>query len=186
MASENKDRSSQRESVECKGCNKSFTDNKKTIACGRCEGAYCTNCTHFTVAEMSVMKNQALGAIWFCVDCQKPAWKSVKIDKEIDERCQEYFDKMEQRLDELEKKVDKKADDSELQAVSKSLTDTRNQVKLDTAELEQLKKDFKTFEKGEKVQSAIQDAVESEVREWREIDRRKNNIMIYDIVERES
>ena len=128
----------------------------------------CTNCTHFTVAEMSVMKNQALGAIWFCVDCQKPAWKSVKIDKEIDERCQEYFDKMEQRLDELEKKVDKKADDSELQAVSKSLTDTRNQVKLDTAELEQLKKDFKTFEKGEKVQSAIQDAVESEVREWRE------------------
>ena len=165
MASENKDRrSSHRESVECKGCNKSFTDNKKTIACGRCEGAYCTNCTHFTVAEIRVMKNQALGAIWFCVDCQKPAWKSVMIDKEIDERCQEYFDKMEQRLDELEKKVDKKADNSELQAVSKSLTDTRNQVKVDTAELEQLKKDFKTFEKG-KFQSAIQDAVESELRE---------------------
>ena len=81
--------------MECKGCNKSFTDTKKTIACGRCEGAYCTNCTHFTVAEMSVMKNQDLGAIWFCVDCQKPAWKSVKIDKEIDERCQEYFEKME-------------------------------------------------------------------------------------------
>ena len=71
---------------------------------------------------MSVMKNQALGAIWFCVDCQKPAWKSVKIDKEIGERCQEYFEKMEQRMDELEKKVGKKADQSELQAVSKSLT----------------------------------------------------------------
>ena len=93
---------------------------------------------------------------------------------------------MEQRLDELEKKVDKKADNSELQAVSKFLTDTRNQVKLDTAELEQLKRDFKTFEQDKKFQSAIQDALESEVREWREIDRRKNNIMMYDIVEGES
>ena len=54
------------------------------------------------------------------------------------------------------------------------------------AELEQLKTDFKTSEKGKNFQSAIQDAVESEVRESRKIDRRKNNIMMYDIEERES
>ena len=55
---------------------------------------------------------------------------------------------MERKMKELEKKVDKKAEQSELQAVSKSLTETKNQIKLDMAELEQLKKDFKTSEKG--------------------------------------
>ena len=89
-------------------------------------------------------------------------------------------------MDELEKKVDTKAKQSEVQAVSKSLTETKNEVKLDMAEMEQLKTDFKTSEKGKNFQSAIQDAVEYEVTEWREIDRRKNNIMMYDIEERES
>ena len=36
--------------------------------------------------------------------------KNLKIEKEIEERCKEYFSKYEKRLDALEQEVKKKAD----------------------------------------------------------------------------
>jgi hypothetical protein len=36
--------------------------------------------------------------------------QNLKIEKEVEERCNKYFSKYETRLDEMESKLDKKAD----------------------------------------------------------------------------
>jgi hypothetical protein len=43
--------------------------------------------------------------------------KNLKIEKEVEERCNKYFSKFEQRLDEMESKLDKKVDLDEVKAL---------------------------------------------------------------------
>ena len=43
--------------------------------------------------------------------------KNLKIEKEVEERCNQYFSKYEKRLDEMESKLDKKVDRDEVKAM---------------------------------------------------------------------
>jgi hypothetical protein len=43
--------------------------------------------------------------------------KNLKIEKEVEERCNKYFSKYEKRLDEMVSKLDKKADLNEVKAL---------------------------------------------------------------------
>jgi hypothetical protein len=43
--------------------------------------------------------------------------KNLKIEKEVEERCNQYFSKYEKRLDEMESKLDKKFDLDEVKAL---------------------------------------------------------------------
>jgi hypothetical protein len=43
--------------------------------------------------------------------------KNLKIEKEVEERCNKYFSKYEKRLDEMESKLDKKVDLDEVKAL---------------------------------------------------------------------
>jgi hypothetical protein len=43
--------------------------------------------------------------------------KNLKIEKELEERCNKYFSKYEKRLDEMESKLDKKVDLDEVKAL---------------------------------------------------------------------
>jgi hypothetical protein len=43
--------------------------------------------------------------------------KNLKIEKEVEERCNKYFSKYEKRLDEMESKLDKKVDIDEVKAL---------------------------------------------------------------------
>jgi hypothetical protein len=49
--------------------------------------------------------------------CEEKAMKNLKIEKEVEERCNKYFSKYEKRLDEMESKLDKKADLDEVKAL---------------------------------------------------------------------
>jgi hypothetical protein len=49
--------------------------------------------------------------------CEEKAMKNLKIEKEVEERCNKYFSKYEKRLDEMESKLDKKADPDEVKAL---------------------------------------------------------------------
>ena len=178
-----------RDLTDCKICKKSFTDNKKIIICGRCESVFCATCTELTPSKIAVLKDPALGALWFCAECKSPAWKSVKSDKEIEEKCKEYCKKMEQRMDELEKKLDRKADTSQLGKVAKSVDDLKESLKtkLDKTEFDSLRKEMEELRfKQEDLLANVQTTVETEVREWREIDKRKSNLMIYGMQEQDT
>jgi hypothetical protein len=43
--------------------------------------------------------------------------KNLKIEKEVEERCNKYFSKYEKRLDEMENKLDKKVELGEVRAI---------------------------------------------------------------------
>jgi hypothetical protein len=43
--------------------------------------------------------------------------KNLKIEKEVEERCNKYFSKYEKRLDEMENKLDKKVELDEVKAL---------------------------------------------------------------------
>jgi hypothetical protein len=43
--------------------------------------------------------------------------KNLKIEKEVEERCNKYFSKYEKRLDEMESKLNKKVDLDEVKAL---------------------------------------------------------------------
>jgi hypothetical protein len=49
--------------------------------------------------------------------CEEKAMKNLKIEKEVEERCNKYFSKYEKRLDEMESKLDKKGDLDEVKAL---------------------------------------------------------------------
>ena len=102
---ENERRGSQRDSLDYSVCKKAFTETKKIIQCGRCNDNFCINCSGLTQTKITIFKEVANGVVWFCGNCQEPAIKSMKTDKEIEERCKVYWEKMEQRMNALEKKV---------------------------------------------------------------------------------
>ena len=70
--------------------------------------------------------------------------KNLKIEKEVKERCNQYFSKYEKRLDELESKLDKKVDRYEVKAMIKENKDSAatggsNQNRTLTSQLEEFK-----------------------------------------------
>ena len=43
-------------------------------------------------------------AMWFCAVCKPKVEEMLKIEKEIEKRCQEHFDKYKARLETVEQK----------------------------------------------------------------------------------
>ena len=55
--------------------------------------------------------------------------KNLKIEKEVEERCNQYFSKYEKRLDEMESKLDKKVDRDEVIAMIEENRERRHRRK---------------------------------------------------------
>ena len=92
-----------RDGDQCAVCNVKYTGKKdKLLSCDRCDSNFCIACLGISTTEHKILKKPEV--LWFCKDCQQPAIKAVKTDREIEERCEEYFEKMTKRLDALTKK----------------------------------------------------------------------------------
>ena len=183
---ENERRGSLRDSLDCSVCKKAFTETKKIIQCGRCNENFCINCSGLTQTKVTIFKEVANGVVWFCGNCQEPAIKSVKTDKEIEERCKIYWEKMEQRMNALEKKINHKAEKFELVKLTAAVSELREDIskKPGKDEFDKIKNKLDNLQLQEADQNdQIQAAVQKEVLEWREIEKRKSNIMVYGIPE---
>ena len=86
--------------------------------------------------------------------------KNLKIEKEIEERCTEYFSKYEKRLDALEQEVNKKAD---VPKVKELIEESLSGKERDGAE-------------GQNHNS-------EDIKEFRESEARRNNIIIFNVNE---
>jgi hypothetical protein len=76
--------------------------------------------------------------------CEEKAMQNLKIEKEVEERCNKYFSKYETRLDEMESKLDKKADLDEVKALiqenkESAATGVNDQDRTLTSQLEEFK-----------------------------------------------
>ena len=66
-------------------------------------------CLNLTNAEYKLF-NKRSDLHWYCPPCEEKTMKNIKIEKEIEDRCKEFFSKYENRLEALESEVRKKVD----------------------------------------------------------------------------
>ena len=101
-----------------------------------------------------------------CDECQKPAIRAVQSDKEVEERCNYYMSQFTKRIDTLEKEMVNKAEKADVDVISKKLEE---------------------FEKNGPPQAEALSMIEEKFVELRrdqeEIERRRTNLIIYDVEE---
>lgn len=95
------------EPVNCMICNEETSEmTAKLLQCERCMGWCCCSCIKVSDTEYDVFARS--DTHWFCSDCTLPALQAVQNDKAIEDRCQEFLDKFDQRLLVVEKEVAKR------------------------------------------------------------------------------
>ena len=90
-------------SLTCKICQCVFCDeDDKLIECGRCEKWECINCSNMSEKQYDLLNDKSLGVRlhWFCNECNALAISAVKTDKEIEEKCRQYFHTVREEIQE--------------------------------------------------------------------------------------
>ena len=96
--------------VTCIKCMSVFVDeDDKLLGCERCSNWFCAKCLGLTDIEYEVMGKRK-DFHWFCEECEKPAISAVLSDKQIEEKCAAYMQSMTGKIEDLEGKLDNKAD----------------------------------------------------------------------------
>jgi hypothetical protein len=139
-------------------CNKNFADKKaELMECEYCAEHFCSKCLNLSAAEYKLLSKRS-DLHWYCPPCEEKAMKNLKIEKEIEERCKEYFSKYEKRLDALEHEVNKKAD---VPKVKELIEESLSGKARDGAE--------------------GQNHINEDITEFRESEARRNNIIIFNV-----
>lgn len=150
-------------SWNCKLCNKTFTDKKaELMECEYCDEHFCSKCLNLSAAEYKLLSKRS-DLHWYCPPCEEKAMKNLKIEKEIEDRCKEYFSKYEKRIDTLEQEVKKKAD---IPKVKELIEESLSGKEKDGAER--------------------QNHISEDIKEFRESEARRNNIIIFNVNESKS
>ena len=69
--------------------------------CTRCSAYYCYQCCGLSLKIIKLL-NDRNDKYWFCPDCAKPALTAIFIEKDIEEKCQNFFKTLEPRVTKLE------------------------------------------------------------------------------------
>ena len=128
----------------CVGCEAAHiaTPRAKTVHCEYCGKTYCIKCVGISAAEYPVLKNSS-AFHWFCPRCEGRAVKTLKSDKDIEERCKAFTSKMEARVEKLEGDMANKVDKADLtaeirQAVLREFNEHRAEAPVDVGQVKDL------------------------------------------------
>ena len=78
------------------------------MECEYCENHFCSECLQMNDKEYDHHINSS--GMWFCIACKPKVEETLKIEKEIEKRCEEHFKKYSKRLDEIERKLESKVE----------------------------------------------------------------------------
>ena len=111
----------------CEECGKHFKSEKdKILECEYCEQHYCIKCLKYKVGEYEAM--QKPGCMWFCMKCKPKVEKNILKEKTIEEKCATYCQMVNQRIDEVEKKLETKCDVNEVKEIVKEALGTKERA----------------------------------------------------------
>lgn len=166
-SSRNKDgKEKKKEAWTCKTCKTEFYEDKaELLECERCEGHVCRLCLNLTVEEYKFLGGRT-EFHWYCPSCEEKAVKNIRIDKEIEDRCNEYFKKYENRLKAVEEEVAKKPGVDEVKAM-----------------IEESKSDSATG--GDSEKNLDLEAINERLEDYKESVSRRNNVVIFNADESE-
>jgi len=93
---------------KCESCNKEFREEvSKLLECERCTAHYCIKCMKLSDREYEFLSTRS-DLHWFCVQCEAKVVKSIMYDKEIEQRCEDFFGQIKTRMMEFEDRIDSK------------------------------------------------------------------------------
>jgi len=185
----NSDIKGRAEAWRCEACNEeSLCDEVQMLECEVCELRYCHSCLKISAEEYEFLCKRP-DMHWFCASCEGSALLSIKNDKEIAQRCADYFKVLEDKLDQFEAVIQSKADIQHVVNVEIALDAKAEKVKL-----EQLEEKVLSMEKnigpaagaaqsGGELPKESPAAVNDSVSELRDREARKDNLVIFNIPE---
>ena len=153
----------------CVGCKKEFKESSsRMLECERCESHHCSKCIKLTDSEYDLL-NSRKDLHWYCNKCESKVFKSIHLDKEIEQKLEVFWAKVEDRLLQMnqEFKYEKQVTQTKIQAVEVVLKDLRedmNNVKA-AVDKQLVQKDRELKELSTKVNEII----EGEEGEWTEV-----------------
>ena len=118
---------SEADAWQCEGCKKTFVDkNSRLLVCEYCDNVYCIECLQLTATAYNVCKKTNLH--WFCPNCEDKVMKNIRSDREIEERCAEFLQKIEGRVGALESQITTKVDEKQVREIVENMS-TEGQAK---------------------------------------------------------
>ncbi len=153
---------------KCEICKVEFRDpSDKVIQCDRCNLYFCIKCIKMSEATYAVLSQTGDDCHWYCFKCKEPALHAVRDDREIEERCQEFFEKINERLEKVEKELlPKKADKTTVDTMSSNVIALQSELKGAHRDI-----------------SILSGRIDLVRNENKEKDRRKNNVIVVGLPE---
>ena len=92
---------------KCTICTNKFTkDDDKVVQCEHCNLYYCSECLTISDEEYQGFNNPSLH--WYCPNCESKVINNLRIDQEVEVRCNEYFKIIDSRVTKIEKVLNEK------------------------------------------------------------------------------
>ena len=150
----------------CMECKQVFTDeDDKLMQSDLCDGWVCLSCCNVSDEQYNLLNNEAIGKYfhWYCQKCHGSALEAVKIDKEIEEICEQCMGVL---REEIQKVI---TDPSPIRYA---------QLREEIMEL----KDSITKHKS-KMANRLDDAAQTSINETHAREERKNNLIVFNVFE---
>jgi len=119
-----------REAWLCVGCNKEFKEcSSHMLECERCESHHCSKSITLTDSEYDLL-NSHKDLHWYCNMCESTVFKSIQLDKEIEQKLEVFWVKVEDRLLQInqEFEYEKLVTPTKIDAVEVVLKDLREDM----------------------------------------------------------
>jgi len=105
----------------CVMCNSYGDAGTRWLECERCTNWFCGSCLNMDENFFNIL-HMRKDFHWFCTECEGLAITAVKVDRDIEERCAAYMEKMSLRVTKLEEAVELKVDKTDTDAMGAHLT----------------------------------------------------------------
>ena len=178
---------------KCRMCLKNFCDdNDKLAVCERCSKPVCLACSDLSEKDYANLSSENCPFLWCCQVCKAPALKAMKTDNDIEQKCKEQFEllsselreemkSMKDRIDSLEKKNDPP---NLKQTISELIQEKLSEIKGSGESSERTYANVVAGADGTKKDNS--QIVKDSIGEINDRERRKLNIIIYNVEESKS
>jgi len=129
-----KDAKETKDSWICGLCRKEFKDDSsKILECERCELHFCAKCMKMGEDIYDLLSTRK-DIHWFCGNCEQKVMHNIHIDKEMEQRCNEYFKNLENSLSEI--KADQLKMENRMEALKEDVNKHLKKISGDVSDLQ--------------------------------------------------
>ena len=138
----------------------------------------CSNITEVGYAFLASQDAEAV--VWYCRPCKLPVKTAVLEERNIEDKCKEYMERINQRMESIESSIQEKADQTKVEELQKKIEDIENKIKSIEEGKEVRKSWADIMESPEK--KTVEEEIERQLRDREneeDSQNRRNNIILF-------